>query len=61
MGPESSIEEEKLLNQKLSEARDRGISDSGSQVLEGLLREFGDDLKTKIDYGKPADIELLRV
>ena len=61
LGPEDPLEKEKTLNQKLQEAREKGMTEQGRAELERLLREFGDIIKLKLGSGKPADIDPLRV
>ena len=61
LGPEDRAAKEIVLNQKISEAREKGISGKGATSLEELLREYDDVIKLKLDCGKPADIEPLRI
>jgi len=61
LGPEDPIEKRKILNEKVEEARKNGLSDTGCETLKDLLIEFDDVVKLKLDAGKPADIEPLRV
>jgi len=61
LGPEDPADKERVLKTKLQEAKDKGLSASGCQELEKLLREFSDVIKLKLDAGKPADIEPLRI
>lgn len=61
LGPEDPVEKERVLKSKLQEAKERGLSTKGYKDLENLLREYGDTIKLRLDAGKPADIEPLRV
>ena len=61
LGPEDRAAKEIVLNQKISEAREKGISGKGATSLEELLREYDDVIKLKLDCGEPADIEPLRI
>lgn len=61
LGPEDPAEKEKILQGKLKEAKEHGLSESGCEELEGLLREFSDTIKLKLDVGEPADIEPLKI
>ena len=56
LGPEDPSEKEKVLKAKLEQAKEQGMSSAGCQVLENLLREFGDIIKMKLDAGDPAYI-----
>ena len=61
LGPEDPSEKEKVLAQKILEAREQGMTEKGHKELQGLLPEFGDIIKLELDAGEPADIEPLRV
>lgn len=61
LGPENEGEKLEVHQKKVSEARTRGMSEDGVKSLDRLLVEFDDVIKLKLDGGKPADIEPLRV
>lgn len=61
MGPESSSEKKSVLDGKVKEASDNGMSNEGIKVLRNLLCAFDDVVKLKLDSTKPADIEPMRV
>lgn len=61
LGPEHPAEKERILQAKIKEAKRHGISEQGSTELEQLLREYSDTIKLRLDAGKPADLEPLKI
>lgn len=58
---EDPKEKERILQVKLHDSRDRGLSKQGCEELEKILREIDDTTKLKVRAGKPADIEPLMI
>ncbi len=52
LGPEERAENEIVLKQKLSEAREKGISGKRATSLEEVLREYDDVINLKFDSGE---------
>lgn len=61
LGTEDSKEKERILSEKILQAKKSGLSQDGANRLESMIREFSDVIRLKLGSGKPADIEPLRV
>lgn len=61
LGPEDPVEKEAVLNSKLKQAKENGMSELGIKELEGMLREYDDVIKLKLGDGQLADIEPLSI
>ena len=60
-GPEDPVEKQKVLDEKMEEAKRNNLSTEGQRKLRAYLHEYSDIIKMKLDGGPPANIEPLQV